>query len=424
MPQQQIPGTAARYWLISFNKNGQESKEDGEGLLTERILAETRRERPTHVFLFSHGWKGDLVAAQEQYDRWIAAMLNLRDDAARFGKDFKPLFIGLHWPSLPFGQETFEAQSFGTDSVAPEEALKAYIDFFDEGDPAVRRSLEGIFAAHRADAGAVRMPEDVAARYQELAAALQFETSEDPAAAPDEEGVAFNPRGAMEATDEAALSFGETNIESGLLAPLRQLSFWIMKKRARRVGEGGMHHFVASLQQALLETRFHLMGHSFGCIVVSGILGGAGGTRSLPRPVDSLALVQGAVSLWAYADKIMRLPKTGYFNKVVRRPSVRGPIVVTHSWRDFAVGVAYPLAVGLVGQIAFDVKILPPFGGIGSFGIQGATGTESLTMGPANTQYGFNPGGIYNLKSDEFIHGHCDISRPATAHLLWQAALV
>lgn len=403
---------------------GNERTGDGDSLLTERILAEVRVQEPTNVFLFSHGWKGDLDAARNQYDRWIGAMIDLPGDAARFGSDFRPLHIGLHWPSLPFGQEKFEAESFGGDTVPLNEARDRYIQFFDQPEADVVRLLQSIFDEQRVNAGAVRMPPAVASRYNELAAALGFQWSEDLDGAPDEDGVKFDPVAAFEVSEEAALNFGDNAVETGLLSPLRQLSFWTMKKRARRVGEGGMYNFIGRLQEALPNTRFHLMGHSFGCIVVSGILGGPKGIGKLPRPVDSLVLVQGAVSLWAYADKIMGLPKTGYFNSMIRRSSVRGPIVTTRSRHDYAVGVLYPLAVGLAGQVSFDLKLLPPFGGIGTFGIQGFKGSEDLPMlRDLENNYSFTAGDVFNLEGSDFISGHCDVSRLQVAHVLWQAAL-
>jgi hypothetical protein len=408
--------------MVSFDKSGVERRIEGPTLLTERILAEVNVHPPTHVFLFSHGWKGDLGAAQAQYDRWIGAMLEIKEDVARMGANFRPLFIGLHWPSLPFGQENFEAQSLAADSLPLDETLDRYVNFLDEGNPEVRRLLTAIFEEQRDNAGAVRMPADVAARYTELAEALQYMSS-DLDAAPDEDGVKFDPVAAFEVTEELGVNFGGNTVETGLLSPLRQLSFWIMKKRARTVGESSMHDFIAQLQTALPDARFHLMGHSFGCIVVSGILGGGRGGGTLPRAVDSLVLVQGAVSLWAYADTIMGLPKAGYFNRALRRQAVRGPIITTRSTHDYAVGVAYPLAVGLVGQVSF-VKFLPPFGGIGSFGIQGLRGAEDVPMSGASADYNFQPGSVVNLEASNFIGGHCDIAGPEVAHAIWQAALV
>ena len=48
------------------------------------------------------------------------------------------------------------------------------------------------------------------------------------------------------------------------------------------------------------------MGHSFGCIVASATVAGPAAQRVLPRPVDSLFLVQGALSLWAYCQRHTR----------------------------------------------------------------------------------------------------------------------
>jgi len=40
-------------------------------------------EKVTDVFFTSHGWKGDMPAAIEQYDRWVAAMASLSGLAER-----------------------------------------------------------------------------------------------------------------------------------------------------------------------------------------------------------------------------------------------------------------------------------------------------------------------------------------------------
>ena len=60
------------------------------------------------MFLTSHGWKGDVPAAIEQYDAWIGAMLKVEADRAtarQLRPEFMPLIVGLHWPSLPWGDE-------------------------------------------------------------------------------------------------------------------------------------------------------------------------------------------------------------------------------------------------------------------------------------------------------------------------------
>ena len=122
-----------------------------------------------------------------------------------------------------------------------------------------------------------------------------------------------------------------------------------MKHRGRTVGEGGMHQLVSALQQAS-NAKIHLMGHSFGCVVVSSILNGPEGKGALPRPINSVALVQGAMSLWSYADKVLGSSQPGYFRSVLTRGVVSGPIITTKSRHDTAVGVLYPAAVGLVRE--------------------------------------------------------------------------
>ena len=139
---------------------------------------------------------------------------------------------------------------------------------------------------------------------------------------PDADREPFDPETAFANGEADAASFGG-GIFGGILGPLRQLSFWKMKKRARKVGEGDMHRFLAALQErtAALPARIHLMGHSFGCIVVSAMIGGKDGAQTLPRPVDSVVLVQGALSLWSYCLKI---PASRFNAGVFPPPDRRG----------------------------------------------------------------------------------------------------
>jgi hypothetical protein len=406
--------------LISFDKHGDELKDWAAGtdtFLSERILSEIRRQPPTDIFLSSHGWKGDLPGAKDQYDRWFGAMLARQDDLRTMGADFRPLWIGLHWPSLPFGEETLGAGSFAAELPSQDEIMEKYIEFFDEDSPNVRDLLETIFRENLENAGAVQMPQHVAQAYRELGQQLGY-ASGGLDAPPDSDGADFDPVAAFEASEDLGTDFAESAVLSGLLSPLRQLSFWTMKKRARRLGENAMHAFCKRLQQDCLATRVHLIGHSFGCIVVSSILGGPGGTARLPRAVESLFLIQGAVSLWAFADLIEIVRKPGYFNAMIRGPAVRGPIVTTRSEHDGAVGTLYPLAVGIALQVSFG---LPIFGGIGTWGIQGLSEAEDLAMRPVSERYAFRPGGIYNLESSEYVGGHSLIDGPEVAHAIWEA---
>ena len=110
MPIRRVPGSDIEYFLISYDASGRERPEDDGSMLSRRLIDLVGKASSgiTDVFMTSQGWKGDMTAAVEQYDSWIGAMAGLqsdRDYAAKRRPGFKPLIVGLHWPSLPFGDE-------------------------------------------------------------------------------------------------------------------------------------------------------------------------------------------------------------------------------------------------------------------------------------------------------------------------------
>ena len=434
MPFRTIPNADLQYALISFDKDGHERTDDPAGGRLSTVLTEqARRDHPTNVFLFSHGWKGDFDAAVDQYDRWMGAMWKLQADRALMGTAFKPLFIGLHWPSLPWGEEKLPAATSFAETVATpdfEELYEYTVQHFGDA-PGVRESVRVIFDAQKEDPGAIELPPEAADAYHRLATAIGFSAGSGADAPPDAEGAPLDPDEAVRADRAASTtaSFGGgTGFFKGILGGLRQLSFWTMKHRARTVGEGGMHQFVGALREAC-DAQVHLMGHSFGCIVVSSIAHGPEGRSTLARPIDSVAMVQGAFSLWSYGDKVYKSTAPGYFHRIIGEKRVSGPIVTTQSIHDTAVGTYYPAAVGIVGEAAFDLEELPQYGAVGAFGIQGTSGVQRKDMLDQTATYGFVPGGIYNIESSSFIKkmsgasgAHSDIDGPEVAHLLWQAA--
>ena len=93
---------------LSGKDRRQERRDDPDArqgsTLSERVKDELRDQPVTDVFFISHGWKGDVPAAKDQYTRWIGAMLECEDDRRKVRQvrpGFRPLLIGLHWPSLP-----------------------------------------------------------------------------------------------------------------------------------------------------------------------------------------------------------------------------------------------------------------------------------------------------------------------------------
>jgi pimeloyl-ACP methyl ester carboxylesterase len=203
-----------------------------------------------------------------------------------------------------------------------------------------------------------------------------------------------------------------------------------MKRRACQFGESGGADLLRRLQSAAPEdrhVRFHLMGHSFGCIVVSASI--AGDAQSAARPVDTLVLVQGALSLWSYCASIPSAPeRPGYFHRIVADNLVRGPMVTTMSEHDRAVGFFYPLGAVAGRQLSYRAGQFPTYGGLGAFGARGLPTAEDLRLRGVSEQYDFRPGRIYNLESSHVIAtgggasgAHNDICHPEVAHAVWSA---
>lgn len=443
MPIKPIPNTELNYYLINYDKDGKERAADDGRLLSAVVLDELKNGAYTDVIVMSHGWMGDIPSAVAQYDKWMGNLFSCTGDLAAMKQKrpgFKPLLVGLHWPSLPWGDED-NGGSFGFDPNSDAgKIIQAAVDDYAarlSDTPEVRQNLETILTA--AVDEHETLPDDVRAAYQSLGKIVGFNPESD-FVEPDA-SVKFNPEQmyqealAQENEDLEAGSFGVLNFFGSLLSPLRTFSFWQMKNRARSFGESGANALLRALQKVAAETgreiAFHVMGHSFGCIVVTAMAAGRAGDATPQAPVNSMTLVQGAMSLWAYCPDIPAKPGTaGYFNPLIKNARVKGPIVTTQSEHDRAVGLFYKLGAGVAGQVSFGAKF-PDIGGLGAFGIQGLDAlTEGLVMKKADEGYGFKPGRIYNLESSDVIKNgggfsgaHSDIAHPEVAHALWQAAL-
>jgi pimeloyl-ACP methyl ester carboxylesterase len=433
-----VPGTDFRYHLIAYDEHGVERAEDG--VLTSGEVASAIATQPvTDVVLLSHGWNGDIPSAIGQYDRWISAMLACDADLRR-AEDaipgFRALVVGLHWPSKAWGDEELSAASepASTGAVGGDATDEELIDDYSSrlgGGQEVRAAVRTVVESALEDIAPDRMPPQVVEAYRTIDAGSGLDQS-GAGAAPGDDREPFDPEEAYRsAQDEDELaSFGQAGL-GGLLAPLRTLTFWSMKRRARSFGEGGAHGLLGSLQRAVPEdrrVRFHLVGHSFGCIVASACVAGRPGRAA--QPVDSLVLAQGALSLWSYCSRIPAAPKrAGYFHPLIAERLVRGPIVTTQSVHDRAVGTFYPLGAEAAHQVSYAPGELPKYGGVGTFGAQGpGVPAETMTMLPTSERYDFRSNTVYNLNASNVIKigngpsgAHSDICHPEVAHAAWEA---
>ncbi|MEW5861346.1 MAG: hypothetical protein AB1861_28880 [Cyanobacteriota bacterium] len=438
MPIETVAGTSLKYYLLSFDAAGKERNESG-GLMSQKILEALASEPITDVFIMSHGWMGDVPSARDQYTKWIGAMAKQTADLEKIQQarpGFRPLMIGVHWPSKAWGDENLESGlvSFDVNDADPiDSAVDEYAERIANTEEA-RQALKTIFKAAAEGSPSDSLPPDVLNAYQTLNQEADLK-SEGESTAPGSDWDGFDPEAIYQASEPEPVSFSTDggSIWDAVLNPLRVLSFWKMKDRARKIGESSGFNLLKQLQEQASETvRFHLMGHSFGCILVSATLAGPKGEGKLVRPVNSLTLVQGAMSLWSYSGKIAyERDRPGYFNSILAQHKVTGPIVVTYSDFDYAVGKMYPLAAGIVlSSVDFAPGRLPKYGGIGTYGICGHDLTpEYIDMLDRNASYEFKPGKIYNIDGRKFISdvkdksigAHNDFDKAEVAHMVWSA---
>jgi pimeloyl-ACP methyl ester carboxylesterase len=430
-----------RYYLLAFDKQGRERPEEGSHY-SRTVVNAAEATSPTDVFVFSHGWNGDMPAARRQYEKWLAAMANCVEDrktARQFPGGFRPLLVGLHWPSKAWGEEEIRPASFAIEAdVSDDDARDDIDDLVDRysdllvDSPRVRESLRTIFKSAMIDAAPITLPSQVRHAYEVIDAESGLGHA-GVGSAPGDDRELFDAEATYQACQlEEVASYGDWSL-GGVLAPLRVLTFWQMKRRARDFGESGARRLLAALQQVAPDARVHLMGHSFGCIVASAAVAGPTNEGSPARPVDTLVLVQGAMSLWSFCDSIPARPEErGYFNRIVTDHLVKGPILATTSVHDRAVGTFYPMGASARGQIEYNPLDLPAYGAVGTFGIQGS-GLEIINADLATAQgaYDFRGGAMYNLDSDDVISdgsglmgAHSDICHTEVAHAVWRATFV
>ncbi|HSS77667.1 MAG TPA: hypothetical protein VLV54_13095, partial [Thermoanaerobaculia bacterium] len=219
----------------------------------------------------------------------------------------------------------------------------------------------------------------------------------------------------------SAASFGLlSGIKGAAFKLLNLITYYQMKERAGTVGRSGLNSVLQKIRARRPNLRLHLIGHSFGGRLVSAA---ALGPDGLPQPVKltTLSLLQAAFSHYGFAQNYDP-GKDGFFRKVVSESRVAGPVVITCTLNDKAVGTAYPLASQIAGQVAaaFGDKN-NRFGGLGANGAQKTPEAVDGKLLPAGGTYHFASGKLYNLNADAFIKNHSDIAKNEVAHAILTA---
>jgi hypothetical protein len=131
-----------------------------------------------------------------------------------------------------------------------------------------------------------------------------------------------------------------------------------------------------------------------------------------------MSLLQAAFSHNGFATKFDGT-RDGFFRKVVTGRKVKGPIIITHTHNDQAVGLAYPIASKLSGADASAIgDENDRFGGLGRNGalVKFTPEAKAGQLLVSSSSYSFSSGKLFNLEASSFIGDHSDITGKEVAN--------
>lgn len=395
----------------------------------------------TDLLVIAHGWNNDMREARGLYQRFFAevrAVLDRRDLDGLGGLGGRTFAVlGVLWPSKRFAEEErIPSGAASVGSPVSDEALQAQLD-----------DLKGVFDAPDADVvlerakrlipvleDSERAQREFADLLRSLVPQLNNEPDEDAVptlfALPGEEVMRRLARPVLPPGPAAAGMGGAAGGGAGIgqrfsgpRSAARNLAnfttYYQMKERAGIVGKHGVHGVLAQLRQVRPDLRLHLIGHSFGGrLVAAAALGPA--NQPAVRP-HSMTLLQAAFSHHGFAQRFDGR-RDGFFRKVISDQMVDGPVIITHTRNDQAVGVAYPLAALLDDQVAAALgDANDPRGAIGRNGAQKTPEAVAGILLAVGQPYAFTRGRPHNLLADAFIHDHSAVANPQVAYAVMAA---
>ena len=404
----------------------------------------------TDVLVLVHGWNNDMRAARGLFENLtdnIAVVIDQVDRAS----DLRLAVIGVLWPSVRWAEED-EIAGGGVGFLDEREGLRQAIAASVD-DPARAAKLEELVPRLEDSASAreqflellrEQVPESAGGDEDPPPSPLLEGDAEDvfhEASMPDTDlmgrddatGGAATTGGAAATGGAASLGFGDGpagddladtggaagfgfgGVLRGARTLLNLTTYYTMKARAGDVGAKGVSNLLTALAEQAPDVRRHLAGHSFGARVVVAAV--AQGTA-----VHSVALLQGAFSHHGLAEDYDGKGNDGSFRPMLApTPRIVGPLIVTHTANDKAVGVAYAAASRLARHRASG------FGGpndmYGGIGRNGALNTPEVAV-PAGElhdvgdPYELAAGKVHNLRADHFVGSHSAVTGPQVAYAL------
>jgi hypothetical protein len=434
-----IPGFPFEYFEVQFDKAGNAADESE----VDKVLDFISQGSVTDLFVISHGWNNDMAEARDLYKRFFDRVKDIGSSGKVPGTDSRTFAVlGILWPSKKFAEEELiPSGAAGISSAVTVAFLQKQLDslkgVFDkpDADADIEKAkqlvpqLENSPRAQRDFADLIRqLPskrepslEDASDRFFTLDGTELMKRMSKPAFAPPAHSGSAGAASSITSPSGGAAGIGSlfTGIKSAARNLLNFTTYYQMKERAGVVGRSGVNQLIRAVQSRASDMKVHLIGHSFGGRLVTAAAFGP--DNEPPIKVNTLTLLQAAFSHNGFAQRFDG-SHDGFFRKVVTEGRVAGPILISCSKNDKAVGIAYPLASLIAGQNASGLGDKnDPFGGIGRNGAQKTPEASDGLLGPVGGAYSFQSGKLHNLNGDALIMGHSDICKDEIAYALLSA---
>lgn len=433
---EQLSGFA--YFPVQFTKDAVVHDQTEVTRLKEFL----RQDRTTDLIVISHGWNNNMGQAKDLYAKFFAnfrSALTVGSPAGLANRRWA--ILGVLWPSKKFEEkELIPSGAAGAGSVVGMAAMKAKL-----------ADLKGVFDAPQADVTIEELQkllpklEDSTTAQREFIEKVRSLVPKRSLDAEDGSGLFFqeppaevlqklsrpvsftvarppvNAGGAAAIGAGGAAGLGEffRGIWSGVRNVLNYTTYYQMKERAGLVGANGVNPILSAIKAEQSELKMHLIGHSFGGRLVAATVAGVSDAALLH--VTTLSLLQAAFSHYGFAEK-WDGTNHGFFYRVVGGRAVAGPTIITCTENDKAVGLAYPIASLLAGQVASGVGDKnDKYGGIGRNGAQKTPRTVDLSLLDVTGSYQLANEGVHNLSTDRLITDHGDVANQAVVHVVASA---
>jgi hypothetical protein len=398
----------------------------------------------TDLLVMSHGWNNDMKEARALYDGIVASMQAVLARTPALAAR-RIVVARVFWPSKKFAEtELIPGGGAASATAESDAALRATLEALKvdpdrlggtEQDPARQANVDRAIALIdeldrsagarnefvlrlRAILNPDEMSNDDGSReFFEREPEELFQQFGDPVPVQ----LTAGEGGVASVSDGGAAFLGD--LVEGIKAAARRIAnfttYYQMKTRAGTVGTRGVATVLARVRDRFPELSIHLVGHSFGGRLVTAA------ASALPpgsRKV-TLALLQAAFSHNALAKEFDGR-NDGAFRTVLKDRRVSGPVIITHTKNDTAVGIAYPLASRVADDVASALgDENDPYGGLGR---NGALHTPEVAAAERDLRdvthaYAFKPGSVYNLHGSKFIADHGAVRGPQVAHAILQA---